>query len=105
MLIDEWRGQRVLRSDDLESWELQGLILDGPGTGTDDGTIGLHADVVPTGADEASVFYFTHPERTTDSSVDTYAQRRTSIQVARIRVQSGTLVCDRDEVLDGPVLF
>lgn len=105
MLVDEWRGQRVLRSSDLESWTSQGLLLNVPGSGRDDATVGLHADVVPTSRDEASIFYFTHPERDGDHGpTDTYAQRRTSIHVARLRVQAGTLVCDRDESLEGDVL-
>lgn len=104
MLVDEWHGQRVLHSDDLVQWTRHGLILDQPGSGTDDATVGLHADVVVTGALEASVFYFTHPERTSNhASVDTPATRRTSIQVARLRVSGGTLVCDRDEAVDGPL--
>lgn len=32
MIIDEWQGQAVYRSDDLEHWERNGLILDGPGS-------------------------------------------------------------------------
>ena len=64
LIVDEWRGQGVYRSDDLINWERNGLILDQPGTREDDGTIGLHADVVCSG-DEAYIFYFTHPERLT----------------------------------------
>lgn len=62
MIIDEWRGQGVFRSDNLDTWERTGLILDEPGEREDDGGIGLHADVVVQG--EASyIFYFTHPGR------------------------------------------
>lgn len=57
MFVDEWRGQGVLRSDDLASWELRGLILDKPGRRPDDGAIGLHADVVVQGG-TAYVFCF-----------------------------------------------
>lgn len=104
MIIDEWRGQRVLRSTDLQVWEVQGLILDQPGVRPDDATIGLHADVVPTGPDQATIFYFTHPERIGTGHPDSYHTRRTSIQVARLTVQDGTLVCDRDAALEEPIL-
>jgi len=110
MLVDEWQGQRVHRSDDLDTWEAQGLILDTPGSRVDDATIGLHADVVvpgsvsvdvPDGADApgavAYVFYFTHPGRSGDlAGHEGYAERRSSVQVAELRVVGGTLVCDRD---------
>ncbi|MEU6247962.1 glycosyl hydrolase [Glycomyces sp. NPDC047010] len=105
MLVDEWRGLRVLRSDDLETWTPQDRILDASGTGPDDGGNGLHADVVVVGED-AFVFYFTHPGRHRDAPVrdNLYAHRRTSIQVARAHVVDGVLVCDREEVLTGPIL-
>lgn len=97
MIVDEWQGQGVFRSDDLEHWERNGVILDQPGTREDDATFGLHADVVVQG-EEAYIFYFTHPERIGDwQSNDSYATRRSSIQVARLDVQDGILTCDRDE--------
>jgi sucrose-6-phosphate hydrolase SacC (GH32 family) len=96
MLVDEWRGQGVFRSGDMDHWERTGLILDQPGSRPDDGGIGLHADVVVSG-DDAYVFYFTHPGRHGGDTGDSYETRRTSIQVARLRVVEGNLVCDRDE--------
>jgi hypothetical protein len=99
MLVDEWRGQGVFRSGDLERWERNGLILDQPGSRADDGGVGLHADVLVNG-DDAYVFYFTHPGRLgndTGNSENSYKTRRSSIQVARLRVVEGNLVCDRDE--------
>ncbi|MCS5734619.1 glycoside hydrolase family protein [Herbiconiux daphne] len=104
MIVDEWNGQRVFRSHDLAGWTAQGLILDQPGRGPDDSSVGHHADVVPTSDSMASIFYFTHPGRQTGGPLDTVAERRSSIQVARVRVVDGTLVCNRDEVLTGPVL-
>jgi hypothetical protein len=88
----------VLRSDDLTTWEHQGLILDRPGSRPDDGTVGLHADVVVQGG-TAYIFYFTHPGRVGTAAEDdsTYATRRSSLQVAAARVVGGTLRCDRDE--------
>lgn len=105
MLVDEWRGQRVLRSADLRTWEPRNLILDEAGERNDDGGVGFHADVVVVGED-AWVFYFTHPERTPGSdgrNVD-YRDRRSSLQVARARVVDDELCCDRNSELAGPIL-
>ncbi|MFG3022507.1 glycosyl hydrolase [Streptomyces sp. NPDC048254] len=99
MLIDEWRGQGVLRSADLRHWERQGLILDAPGTRPDDGTIGLHADVVVQG-DTGYVFYFTHPDRGPAGDDGTHPSRRSSIQVTAVRVVDGALRCDRDKPVE-----
>ncbi|KQO17762.1 family 43 glycosylhydrolase [Paenibacillus sp. Leaf72] len=99
MIVDEWRGQGVFRSDDLERWERNNLILNEPGQREDDGTIGLHADVVVQG-EQAYIFYFTHPDRRGDwevpGQVPGYLTRRSSIQVAKLEVKDGKLVCDRD---------
>ncbi|MEV0389052.1 hypothetical protein [Nonomuraea sp. NPDC050643] len=94
MIVDEWHGQRVLVSDDLDTWRPRGLILDRPGGRRDDGGYGHHADVVVTGEEEALICYFTHPD----------GDRRSSVQVARLRVRDGDLRCDRDEPLTGPLL-
>ncbi len=100
MIVDEWRGQGVFRSDDLDTWERVGLILDQPGKREDDGTIGLHADVLVQG-EQAFIFYFTHPGR--DETIPhgeqekRYEFRRSSIQGARLDVVNGVLVCDRDK--------
>ncbi|OXM87712.1 glycosyl hydrolase [Paenibacillus rigui] len=97
MVVDEWRGQGVFKSADGEAWERNGWILNEPGTRTDDATIGLHADVVVQ-QDQAYIFYFTHPDRPDHHKLpQTYAERRTSIQVARLDVKDGRLICDRNE--------
>ncbi|MBW4080018.1 glycosyl hydrolase [Paenibacillus sp. S150] len=107
MIVDEWRGQGVFRSYDLDTWVRTGLILDQPGTREDDGTIGLHADVVVQG-EQAIIFYFTHPGR--DETVNQedlegrYESRRSSIQAARLDVVEGMLVCDRDELFEMELL-
>ncbi|MGW3106352.1 hypothetical protein [Streptomyces sp. NPDC001100] len=89
---------QLRRPADLTTWEHRGLILDKPGSRPDDGTIGLHADVVVQGG-TAYVFYFTHPGRVAPVTDDdgTYATRRSSLQVAAARVVDGSLRCDRDE--------
>ncbi|MNP67914.1 hypothetical protein D3C76_1638020 [compost metagenome] len=75
------------------------MILDQPGNRTDDGGFGHHADVVVS-SDSAYIFYFTHPGKTNTAASDgksTYEQRRSSVQVARLDVRDGVLVCDRNE--------
>ncbi|CAM3268031.1 glycosyl hydrolase [Paenibacillus taichungensis] len=98
MIVDEWRGQAVYKSDDLEHWEWNSLILDQPGNREDDGVIGLHADVVVQN-DEAYIFYFTHPDRIEGIDHASEPARRSSIQAARLDVIDGVMVCPRDEVL------
>jgi hypothetical protein len=98
MIVDEWRGQGVYQSDDCEHWVRNGLILDEPGQREDDQTIGLHADVIVQGED-AFIFYFTHPERVKGQIERTYKERRSSIQVAKLEVKNGQLVCDRNRPL------
>jgi hypothetical protein len=81
------------------------LHLDQPGRRPDDNSVGLHANVVIDG-NQASIFYLTHPGRDSRGLADQmrHAGRRTSIQVARLRTEDGTLRCDRDQALFGPVL-
>lgn len=104
MLVDEWHGLRVLRSDDLLTWDRQGLILDRPGSGVDDGGYGYHADVVVTGDRSAAIFYFTHPGRVAGVPDLDYRQRRSSVLAAPLRVVDGTLACDRDASFEGSPL-
>ncbi|WP_154792005.1 glycosyl hydrolase [Occultella kanbiaonis] len=112
MIVDEWHGQAVYRSADLEDWTRDGLILDAPGRRDRDATFGHHADVVvgtdPDGVEAAWIFYFTHDvqphgaqgraleaERERGGGVP--ATRYTAVQVATATVVDGHLVCDRDE--------
>ena len=93
MIVDEWRGQAVYRSDDLSRWTPDGHILVDPR--------GHHADVVATD-DEAWIFYFTHdvsPFGETGAGEDP-ATRRAFVRVAVARVVDGHLVCDPDEPVD-----
>ena len=110
MIVDVWAGQAVYRSDDLTTWIRQEKnILAHPGTRPEDGAIGGHADVVTRG-DCGYVFYFTHPMRTGDYRTRVneclpygqvpYQMRRSSIQAAKIRVECGILLCDRNAPLD-----
>ena len=98
MIVDTWRGQAVFHSADATHWQRQADILDRPGRRADDGTVGLHADVLVHG-DAATIFYFTHPDRTspeTPPDPQPLAFKRTSIQAARLDLRAGVLVCDRD---------
>ncbi|WP_218127008.1 family 43 glycosylhydrolase [Catalinimonas alkaloidigena] len=106
MLTDEWKGMRVYRSKDAKTWEKQGLILDGPSDRPEDTPSGAHGDVVVLG-DRAYVFYFTHPGRKTHfegernaDNVYPYTKRRSSIQVAPLTLENGTLVSDRSRPFD-----
>jgi hypothetical protein len=106
MITDEWKGQRVYRSDDALKWERQGLILDVPGTRPQDTPQGAHADVVVAGG-RAYIIYFTHPGRKKhqDDEHDEignipYKMRRSVIQVAELIEKDGVLTCDRNAKFD-----
>ncbi len=96
MITDVWRGLAIYSSDDLQNWtRQQGNILQAPGTGTDDGVIGGHADIVVNN-DRAYIFYFTHPGRTTPPAASLYNRQRSSIQVAELHYEDGKITCDRN---------
>jgi len=97
MIIDVWRGLAVYSSDDLLNWKKQEKnILEKPGIGLDDKVKGGHPDVIVQG-DKAYIFYFTHPGRYfTKEGCDGYEFRRSSIQVAELLYDNGSLYCNRD---------
>jgi hypothetical protein len=99
MVTDHWDGLGVFKSSDAEKWTRQSEnILREPGTRKEDGVKGGHADVLVQG-EEAYIFYFTHPERTPGAKMpnpEPYATRRSSIQLARLEIKEGKLVCDRN---------
>lgn len=101
LIVDTWNGQTVFRSKDADTWERQPgspLMPDEEGTGRDDTSKALHANVVLEG-DRAYMYYFTHPGRIGDSKdMDSYEQRRTSIQVVELKMTlDGWLTADRNE--------
>jgi len=98
MIVDQWRGLGVFRSEDAAKWESQpNNLLATPGQGADDQVQGQHADVI-VNDNRAYIFYFTHPGRRGEHARDdTAEQRRSSIQVAELRVKDGWLTCDRDQ--------
>ena len=101
MIVDEWRGQRVYRSEDLTQWTPQDdkTILGEPvGTRRDDGAFGRHADVLVQG-ERAFIIYFTHPGGDSDHEAAT-SLHRTSVQVAELEYRDGKITCDRNRPLD-----
>ncbi len=97
MVVDEWKGLGIFRSDDATTWEKQPSYLVGePGTGEDDQVKGGHPDVVVDG-DRAYLFYFTHPGRRPGAPKGKPEQRRSSIQVVELKLKDGWLTCDRDQ--------
>lgn len=98
MITDNWKGLGVYSSDDWLTWQRQQqMLLDVPGTGKDDGTIGDHADVVLNG-DRAFIFYFTHPghDKRNPAPKGSWLSRRSVIQVAELQYNNGILTCDRN---------
>lgn len=94
MLVDRWDGMAVLSSPDLARWtEQPGRILAVPGTRADDADFGRHGEVVVRGGD-ATLFYFTHPFGAKDHVKP--GRHRSSIQAARLELEDGRIVCDRD---------
>jgi hypothetical protein len=97
MIVDEWRGQAVFRSDDAVTWTRQGLILDQPGADPADHDFARHADVVVQQG-WAALVYFTHPASSVHhtAELNTAASRRSTIHWARLTVADGQLRCERD---------
>jgi hypothetical protein len=99
MITDPWAGIGVYRSSNCEHWERRQTILEGKGIRPDDCNRADHADVLVQG-NRAYIFYFTHPyplaKRYSFDEIIPYDERRTSLQVAELRVVDDELVCDRD---------
>lgn len=98
MIVDEWRGQGVYRSDDAIAWIRQGLIGNDPGADPMDRKLARHADVVVNG-DHAVLYYFTHPEwdeASQDAGPLTPAARKTAIHHGRLTVRDGLLLLERN---------
>ena len=57
-----------------------------------------HADVVVTGSDTAALYYFTHPQwdEAAKPAPETGEERRTVIHVAKLWVEDGVLMADRN---------
>ena len=95
MITDEWDGLGVYESEDFSHWKRNGVILKEGGSRECDGVKGHHADVVVRG-ENAYIFYFTHPYIDGDHE----ERGRTCIQVAKLEVVDGKLICDRNKEFD-----
>lgn len=103
MIVDEWCGQAVYRSDDALAWKRQpgeNLLADN-GTGPDDSGVGAHADVVVNNG-RAWLFYFTHPERVVGATPGPGANlRRSTVHVTELVLDAyHRLTCDRNRPAD-----
>ena len=112
MIVDEWRGQAVYRSEDAAgAWirqeHLGGLILTAPETVGGRPVVGRHADVVPLpappgaaaddgGAQQALLVYFTHPHWGGEDIGTMAPDPRTHlshVRAAVLEVRDGILEC------------
>lgn len=106
LIVDEWRGQGVYRSDDAVNWTRQGLIADQPGSDPMDRRFARHADVVVVG-DHGAMYYFTHPEWDEVNAKEgppDVAARKTAVHHGRLTVVDGVLVFERDVAKGTPLL-
>ncbi len=106
MVVDQWAGLAVYSSDDCDSWIFNSVILDKGSKRNEDQPSGAHADVIVVN-EKAYIFYFTHPGRKThldapneSNDVLPYNLRRSSIQVAELKLTDNKITCDRDEPFD-----
>lgn len=99
MISDPWEGIELFSSSDALDWKKEGMILNKVGQRKDDTAKGHHADVVPMG-EFAYIFYHVNPEESfgPTKSWETigFKQRRSVIQVARLRLENNTVIVDRD---------
>lgn len=106
MIVDEWRGQAVYRSEDASGgWTrqeyLDGLILTAPETADGGPVAGRHSDVVPLdaaadGRERALIIYFTHPHWNGEDIDAMAADPKTHlshVRAAVLEVHNGDLVC------------
>jgi hypothetical protein len=100
-VADFWKGFCVYSSNDLENWERQKDILDKPGTRNDDQTVASHGDILVNDG-RAFIIYHTHPSKPVEFHAGewTYEYRRSSIQIAELKVEGTGLICNRDEDFD-----
>jgi hypothetical protein len=106
MIVDEWRGQGIYRSEDgtggwIRQEHLGGLILTAPESVNGRPVVGRHADVVPLapgedGKERALLVYFTHPHWGGED-IDTMAPdpktHLSHVRAAVLEVRGGNLFC------------
>ena len=106
LIVDEWHGQAVYRSEDAQNWLRQGVVGDQPGAAADDRRYLRHADVVVVG-NYAVLYYFTHPDWDEASQTEgppDVAARKTAVHQGLLRVVNGKLSFERDVAVGVPVL-
>ena len=96
MIVDEWRGMGVYRSDDAVAWARQGgsdAVILGAGEVPGPG-FGHHGAAVRDG-DDVWFYYFGQPQRTTLPTADGESRsgRRSAIYRVRLAVVGGELLC------------
>lgn len=97
MIVDEWRGMGVYRSDDGIGWTRQGaedavILADAPGGGH-----GNHGAHVHDGED--LWFYFFGSAETAPVHAGTGENRRAAVYRLRLDVEAGELIVRRSEAL------
>lgn len=96
---DPHKGLSVYRSQDGITWKQSRTILENPGTGPQDGSLGRHPSVLVRDG-RAFLFYHVEPERpypTPPAEKRTIQMKKSVLQVAELRILDGQLVCDRDD--------
>lgn len=104
MLTDPHQGLAVFKSKDGVTWDLQGRILEEPGSGAMDATLARHPSVTII-HDRAFLFYHVEPNRPYPSPKAedrTVEQKMAYLQIAELQVEKGRLVCERDAKLTSP---
>ncbi|QUI25337.1 family 43 glycosylhydrolase [Vallitalea pronyensis] len=94
------QGLAVYRSDDLEHFQRQKNILHDSSSRDLDNSVGRHPDIL-IHKDEAYIFYFTQPYKDYSKKLNRHTivpidENRCVIQVARLQVEDGQLICDRN---------
>jgi beta-xylosidase len=94
-------GLRIYESEDAINWTFNADLLNYVGTKKGDTDQGRHCDVAVVG-DKAYMFYFTHPGRKYDEKdveifEDSYAYRKSAIQVVELELKNGKVVVERDK--------
>ncbi|MFK4789666.1 hypothetical protein [Microbacterium sp. ZW T5_56] len=99
MIVDEWRGMAVYRSDDAAHWQRQGgadAVILGESDDAAGVQVGRHGMVIVRG-DAGLLYYFTHPAWSGVEIADAENNdlRRSAVFRADVRVVDGMLVCSR----------
>ena len=99
MVVDPWEGLALYSSTNATDWVFERNLLRGKGQRKEDSGKGHHPGVVVQG-EYAFIFYHTNPQEEFVPEMDwekiKFPQRRSLIQVARMRLVDNKVVVDRD---------